>query len=267
MALITVLTGDSAVRNALYDMTPERRSIAIARSWDRLLWLVRERPVTGVVLDSDAMRGAPDPDEKVAELRRRFPSLDAVFVSRPQLDPLMLLRLGRAGISDLTVIPFDTLGSDFTRAVSRAMSRSTRALVLRTLGASIPRPEHDVVRAALDGAILGWQADDLADRAGWSRAHLSVRLRTRGLPSAGHLLLWAKLLHAGRWLAEPGRSAESVSRQLEYSSGAAFRRALRNYVDATPTEIIQGGGIRLVIRRFLDVCGLRDTLRDRRFVA
>jgi AraC-like DNA-binding protein len=81
------------------------------------------------------------------------------------------------------------------------------------------------------------------------------------------LLLWARLMHAGRWLGEPGRSAESVSRQLDYANGATFRRALRNYLELTPTEIRSEGGLDVVLRAFLDVCGLPDSLRDARSVA
>jgi AraC-like DNA-binding protein len=81
-----------------------------------------------------------------------------------------------------------------------------------------------------------------------------------GLPSAGQLLVWAKLLHASRWLGDPGRSAESVSRQLEYSSGAAFRRALRTFVGATPTEVVTEGGLRFILGRFLDECGIDDSV-------
>jgi AraC-like DNA-binding protein len=78
-----------------------------------------------------------------------------------------------------------------------------------------------------------------------------------GLPSTGHLQTWARLLHAGRWLEEPGRTAESVSRQLEYSSGAAFRRALKQYTGATPTEVVESGGLKFVIARFMERCGLQ----------
>jgi AraC-like DNA-binding protein len=124
-----------------------------------------------------------------------------------------------------------------------------------------------VIRSALNGVQLGWSSDELADRAGFTRAHLSVRLKACGLPSAGHLLLWAKLLHAGRWLTDPARSAESISRQLEYSSGAALRRALHNYVGRTPTTVKHGGGLRVVLRRFLDECGLGDSLLGERSVA
>jgi hypothetical protein len=43
---------------------------------------------------------------------------------------------------------------------------------------------------------------------------------------------------------------------LEYSSGAAFRRALKHYTGATPTEVREGGGLRLVFRAFLSRTGL-----------
>jgi hypothetical protein len=58
-----------------------------------------------------------------------------------------------------------------------------------------------------------------------------------------------------------------VSRQLEYSSGAAFRRALRTYVGATPTEVKEQGGLRLVLGSFLDACGLSDSVVFDRSVA
>jgi AraC-like DNA-binding protein len=96
----------------------------------------------------------------------------------------------------------------------------------------------------------------LASTAGLSRPHLSVCLKAAGLPSVGHLLVWARLLHAARWLTDPGRSAESVSRQLDYSSGAAFRRALRSYTGATPTEVIEAGGLPYLLDRFLTRCGI-----------
>jgi hypothetical protein len=83
-----------------------------------------------------------------------------------------------------------------------------------------------------------------------------VRLKELGLPSTGHLLTWARLLHAGRWLEEPGRTGESVSRQLEYSSGAAFRRALRQYTGARPREVSDGGGLAFVLGRFIASCKL-----------
>lgn len=260
MPLITVLTRDPAVISALHAPPGGTLSVARTRSWSRLLWLVRERPVTGVVLDSAALPDDQDHDAVVRELHRRFPSLAIVFIERPGFDPWVLLRLGRAGISDLVLVHLDALARELLRGTARSGARSTASFLARAIGARLPARERHVLRTALDGALLGWGADDLAAYTGWTRAHLSVCLRGRGLPSAGHLLTWAKLLHAGRWLSDPGRSAESISRQLGYSSGAAFRRALRNYVGGTPTSVRERGALRLVLGRFLDVCGLRGSL-------
>lgn len=261
MALIPVLTHDPGITHAVASAMPNRFVIARSISWSRLLWLIQERPATAVVLDTGAFPDAPEPDEGIADLRRRFPSLGCVLISRRGTEGMVLLRLGRAGFSNLELVRLDDLEMGIHRAVARCTATGARSRVLRAVGSRIPAPERHVLRAALDGALLGWQTDELADRSGWTRAHLSVRLKAHGLPSAGRLLIWAKLLHAGHWLAEPGRSAESVSRQLEYANGPVFRRTLRNYVDATPTEVREGGGLPFVLARFLDECGLGDSLR------
>lgn len=267
MALIPVLSPDPRLTRLVSDATSERFGVARASSWDRLLWLVRERPATAVVLDSAGFPDAPEADERIVDLRRRFPSLACVVVFRPGTDRVMLLRLGRAGIPDLEVVPGEDISTDVARAIARASRRGARSIVLRAVGMRIRLPERQIIRAALDGALLGWKSDDLAQWAGWTRPHLSVRLKDQGLPSTGQLLLWAKLLHAGQWLTEPGRSAESVARQLEYSNGPVFRRALRNYLGATPTEVVSAGGLSFVLDRFLDVCGLGDSVRDTLSVA
>ncbi|MBT8487540.1 MAG: helix-turn-helix domain-containing protein, partial [Gemmatimonadetes bacterium] len=170
-------------------------------------------------------------------------------------------------IPHLEAVPGDNVRREIARALARASSGGARATVLRALGVQMPPPHRHIVRAALDGALLGWATDDLAAWAGWTRAHLSVRLKEQGLPSAGSLLLWARLLHASQWLSESGRSAESVSRQLGYSNGAVFRRALRNYVGATPTAVAQRGGLDYTLGLFLDECGLGDSVRDTLSVA
>jgi AraC-like DNA-binding protein len=238
MALITVLTKDPKVRAAVWSPATDAHSVAATRSWERLRWLVRERPTTVAVLDAEAIAPEMAEDVAVGELRRRFPSMGILLVVRRGGDPVSLFRLGRAGLGSLVLLPADALEVDFVRAIRDALVGSTASLVT-----------------------------ELAARLDLTRPHLSVRLGAAGLPSAGHLLIWAKLLHAARWLTDPGRSAESVSRQLEYSSGAAFRRALRTYLGVTPTELKGGGGLWLALQRFLDACGLGDSVVFDRSVA
>jgi AraC-like DNA-binding protein len=265
MTFVALLTRDARVRAAVNGSVGFGGS-ATAQTWDRLVWLVRERPVTGVVLDTESLPDGTPPDWAVGELRRRFPSVATVLIARGGADPFSLFRLGRAGLGGLVLLPADAV-EGVGATLRHALGVSTEAVVARALSPYVPAREAHAVRMALLGAQRGWTSEELASHLGLSRPHASVRLRTRGLPSLGHVLVWAKLLHAGRWLMDPGRTAESVSRQLGYSSGAAFRRALRSYTSLTPSDVRALGGLRLVLSRFLDECGLPSTLDGDRSVA
>jgi AraC-like DNA-binding protein len=271
MALLTVLTGDpkvrQAVRRPLEEGPGELHAVAATRSAERLEWLVRERPSTAVVIDSKALPAGVEPDMAVGELRRRYPSVAILLIVRSGADPLALFRLGRAGVGGLVLLPLDALALEVGPATRKALATGTVAMVTRAVSPSVPAWETAALRAALEAVQRGWSTEDLAAHLGLTRPHLSVRLKHVGLPSAGQLLIWAKLLHAGRWLTDPGRSAESVSRQLDYSSGAAFRRALRVSLGCTPTALKEAGGLAFVLRRFLDSCGLRDSVVIDRSVA
>lgn len=261
MPLLGALTRDEALSAAVSRRVGPRGAVARASSWHRLLHLVRERPVTCAVLDAGALPPAFRPSTAVADLRTRFPSLAVVFVARPETELTTLLELGRAKAPGLVLTRLDDVEAELPRAGARALSTGTRALVTRVVSPFLSGRESDTLADALDGAQLGWGADDLARAAKLSRPHLSVRLTAVGLPPVGHLLGWAKMLHAGRWLTDPGRTAESVSRQLEYANGATFRRALRRYVGGTPTEVVESGGLLHVLERFLDACSFRGTGR------
>jgi len=253
---------------ALREVEVDSLAVATARSWDGFLRLVRERPATAAVVDSGALPRHLTEDEAVSELRRRFPSVGVVFVARPRVDPVSLFRLGRAGLRSLVLLPLDVLsGRELSTAIWGALGSSTQSLLSRAVSPHLPSRESRAVRLALEGVQLGWSTDDLSGALGVTRAHASVRLKSCGLPSAGHLLTWAKLLHAGRWLSDPGRSAQSVSRQLEYSSGAAFRRALRTYAGLTPGEVRATGGLDAILPCFLDACGLPYSVQRGRNVA
>ena len=234
----------------------DRYVFARTSSWERLLWLVRERPATCVVLDEDAIPPVAGASGAAVELRSRFPSLALVLIARPKGDPFGLLALGRAAVDRLVLVGMDNVAQEGPKAVARSLEWSTEALVVRELSAYLPGRVMGAVRLALEGVQRSWGAEQLAREMKLTRPHLSVLLKGEGLPSAGHLLLWARLLHAGRWLVDPARSAESVSRQLEYSSGAAFRRALKSYTGVTPTQVIEKGGLTFVLNRFLTQVGI-----------
>jgi AraC-like DNA-binding protein len=266
MGLVAVLSRDPALR-ALpvpsgYGPSPES-----TRTPARLLRVVRELPVVSVIVDSDAVTDGWEAEALIHEVSRRFPSLGIVLIARPTLSPVVLLHLGRQRIGGLRVLRFGELDRGLVPNLVRAAGRGVRSRVMRSVGNQLMASERAVLTTALDAALLGWGADELAAASGWTRAHLGVRLREAKLPPPGRLLLWARLLHAAQWISEPGRTAQSVSRQLGYANGATFRRALRNYLGRTPTQLVAEGGFEVALARFLDVCGLDDSLRLRRSVA
>ena len=252
MSFLALFSRDRKLNDGLGRSLPGH-ALVRSPSWPGLLRVVRERPVTVALVD---LAGLERVEDRLVEFRTAFPYLGLVLMARRHDDPVALFRLGRAGIRNLLLLSVDHLDRDLPRTLAQADEDGTTSLVARRLSAYLPRRELRAVRRALDGVHERWTADDFAAQLGLSRPHLSVRMKRIGLPSTGHLLTWARLLHAGRWLEEPGRTGVSVSRQLEYSSGAAFRRALREYTGATPTQVSERGGLDFVLTRFVERCGL-----------
>ncbi len=252
MPLLAAFTQDPGVREALAEPPDARVSVASTGSWERLLRLVRERPATCVVLDSARLAARGDPVGAVRALQGDFPSLGILLLARRDLDPYALFRLGQAGIGSLVLLDLDDLRATAPDVLRSALGRGTSALVTRALSPYLPPRVAEVLRLALHGVQMGWGTEDAARALGLTRPHVSVLLKEVGMPSLGHLIVWCRLFHAGRWLCDPGRSAESVSRQLEYSSGAAFRRALKHYVGLTPTAVRKTGGLARVLASFLE---------------
>lgn len=227
-------------------------------SWAGLTRLVRERPVTTTLVHASSFRAGRPADHALREFRGLYPHQALVVIAGGAEDPVGLFHLGRAGIPGLILLATDRLEAELPRAIAGSRQGSVPAVVTRAVGSQLPRRDLQAVRIALEGLHRRWSAEEFAAVVGLSRPFLSERLKERGLPSAGHLLIWVRLLHAARWLGEPGRTGESVSRQLEYSSGAAFRRAMKSYTGATPTEVVDRGGLDFVLRCFLDRCGLEE---------
>jgi AraC-like DNA-binding protein len=256
MALTALFSQDPSLTMALERAAGSAHVVLSTSSWPGLQRLIRERPVTTAGLDVATLVAARSPEEALGEISSRFPNLGLIVLSHRHTDPIRLFRLGRAGIPNLILLGVEDLGRAVPRALQKASELGATMLVTKAMVPHLPPRELEAVRLAMDGVHHRWNADRFAASLGLSRPFLSERLKACGLPSTGHLLIWARLLHAGFWLEEPGRTGESVSRQLEYSSGAAFRRALKLYTGATPTEVARQGGLKFVLQRLLESCGL-----------
>ncbi|MFP3948585.1 MAG: helix-turn-helix domain-containing protein [Gemmatimonadota bacterium] len=254
MGLTAVFARDRGWRVDLCETLGSVHQTAESASWSGFQRLVRERPVTAAVADLESVGSGGSAVSNLLRFRSRFPGLGLLVLVQRHRDPGLLFRLGTVGIHNLLLVDLDGADRILVRSVARSLERGVTALVTRSVSSYLPARELTTVRRALDGVHRRWSADEFAGEMGLSRPFLSECLKECGLPTVGQLLLWTRLLHAGYWLADPGRTAESVARQLEYCDGSAFRRALRSHTGATPTEVVEAGGFSFVLRRFLDAC-------------
>ena len=111
--------------------------------------LAAERPVTGVVLDTELVPEDVGLKAAVEEFTVRFPSLWLVLVARSGTDPWGLFRLGRAGLGNLVLTHLDELHAGVARAIRTGFGLSTEALVTRAVSAHLPASETLAVRLAL----------------------------------------------------------------------------------------------------------------------
>lgn len=254
MALIAILTRDSELQSAFVQAAePLLGEVVVSPCPASTRRLVRERPISSVVLDARCL--PPRPDRAVAVVEGMgclYPSVPGGVVASNR--ELHLLRaLGSAGVRHLLL--HEEVSPQIVRRFLVGLgSEAVSGRVVRALSPELGRWEVDVVRRALHRFHRQLDAEDFAAELGFARPYLSRRLRDRGLPSTGRLLRWAALLHAGHWMPDRGRTGESVGRQLEYANGSTFRRALRRELDMTPTELAEAG-LPAVLEAFAEQSG------------
>ena len=259
MSLFAVLSVDDTFRARLGAALEEHHDLAGVVKWGGLCRVVRERPVSAVIVDSERLVHGPNADpasaiQQLAKLRRDFPSVGSIVVARRETQGEVLFHLGCAGLPDLRLVLMNELDYRLGKEVTQALRWSAPARVTQALAPHLAHRDLVVMRRLVDSLHRRYSADVFARTVGMHRPQLSKRLVNSGLPSVGRLILWGRLFQAAVWLVEPGRTAESVSRQLEYSSGAAFRRALRLRLGVTPTDLVEAGGLPFVLDQFRQAC-------------
>lgn len=240
------------------------RSVVVASSWAGLESICAARPVDIVVLDLYA-DGTPNFDA-VRGLRVRYANVTLVAYVSPSPDRARdLFDLGRAGVEGLLLADVDDSPRTIGIVIERAEARGA-APALRPYLINHSAPVRDAVLIAVTRAHERLNGDRLAEVVGVSRRTLSSELLRAGFPPPAKLVTWGRLVVAGQMLGDRRRSADAVARALDFPSGSAFRNTCQRYLGLRPTEIRSSGGSRVVMERFLAICGLvrRGTPRSAR---
>ena len=155
-----------------------------------------------------------------------------------------------------TLEPFAELRLQLARG--RTFDVVTQARVLHAWLQLRDRLESDaleVLHYATDHIADQIQVPELAASFEVSISTLERRCERWRLPTPGRLLLWLRVLHGLRWLLEPGRSVESVGHQLGYSSGAAFRRAIKATIGGRGNPLRNAEAMDRALNQFVGECG------------
>lgn len=250
MALIAALLPKSADREALGAAAPGHR-MTWADDWRDLTRVVKEEPAVAAVADLHAERGK-DGALRVYRFARRYPRTPIIVWG--ELDGRDLFRLGKAGATDV-VMPGDAANADLLMELIGGVTEDRLATRIdRALATRVGIEGRELVLTAARGIPDAIQVPHLAEAHDLSVSTLERRCQEWGLTTPGRILLWLRIVYGLSWLLEPGRSVESVAGQLGYSSGAAFRRAIKVTVGGKPTPLRNPDGLASAIDGFVDDC-------------
>jgi AraC-like DNA-binding protein len=250
MALIAALLPKEADRSALGAAAQAHR-LAWARTWRELDQLVKREPVAAAVADLHAERGK-DGVLRVYRFCRRYPLTP--ILAWGDLDGRDLYRLGKAGASEVVVSRESANTGLLSDMIGDATADALAAEIDARLSVRVGEPARRLVQSAAARIPAGVQVPELAAANDMSVSTLERRCERWGLPTPGQLLLWLRIVYGLKWLLEPGRSVESVARQLDYSSGAAFRRAIKVTVGGKPTPLRNRRGLEAALDAFVASC-------------
>lgn len=250
MALIAALLPKEADRRAL-GVATSSHSTAWARNWRDLDQVVKREPVMAAVADLRA-EGGKDGALRIHRFASRFP-LTPILVWG-ELDGRDLFRVGKAGARDVFGLQDVSNGVLLAELIDAVTADELAANIHHRLRGHVRDWARALVLTAASRIPDGIQVPDLAAAHDISVSTLERRCVRGGLPTPGHLLLWLRMIYGLRWLIEPGRSVESVALQLGYSSGAAFRRAIKVTVGGKPTPLRNREGLQAAIDGFIAAC-------------
>jgi len=192
---------------------------------------------------------------EIRRLRERAPAVAVValadFTGRPAADAFSLALLG---VREVVCAARDDGAAALVRCLREHLNRNPLGEMVEALAPLVPVSVHRWLGPALLSGDASPTVPQLARAARCSPRTLRRAVRAVGLPAPEQLLAWRRLLHAARLL-DDGRSADSVARALEFSSGSALRKSLKQVTGLSPRELAAGGGLRLLAALFLRECG------------
>jgi AraC-like DNA-binding protein len=213
--------------------------LVIAKSWDEVDSIVRQRPVTALILDPAADGNMNV--EAVESLMKRYPSLPViayVFLTKDSFGAIA--QLSRAGLQNVVLQKFEDSPTKFRETVERARGNPLKRRLLEGLRPQLALLPLKLVRTVdemLESPHRYKSAQDVAQRAETSALKLYRNFSMAGLGSPRRLLRAAKLLRAVGYLQDRGYSVRDVARKVGYRNSRIFAEHTIDVFSMTPSRV------------------------------
>lgn len=250
MARIAALLPNVADRDAL-NAAASGHTMLWADDWRDLTAVVKREPAAAAIADLHAEPGK-DGALRILRFTRRYPRTPILVWG--DLDGRDLFRLGKAGAFDVVVAPDSANTVLVTERLDDATEDRIARRVDEVLRSRIGADGRSLVQMAAQRIPEGVQVPTLAEVSGFSISTLERRCQEWGLTTPGRILLWLRIIYGLNWLLEPGRSVESVAGNVGYSSGAAFRRAIKVTLSNGSAPMRKPEGLQTAIAAFAEDC-------------
>ena len=186
---------------------------------------------------------------ELLQLRALYPHVPAVALFLPPISShRSTLHLGSAGITEIVVADPAVIADDLLVSLTRCHADGVAVQVWRYCALDIPEALVPVLKTAIRLAHEPLTAVRLAAAAGMHERSLRKYCEHEGLPSPQWVIGWARLLLAGYYLDEPGRTIASVAELLGFPSTCALRNQLRRYSTVAPSILRARGAPRTLAR-------------------
>lgn len=211
----------------------------IAKSWDEVDTLVREKPVTALVLDpaADGVMNV----EAVMKLLKQYPSLPIVaYVTLNHSSFGAVLQLSRAGLQNVVLQRFEDSPQRFRETVERARGNPLKSKMLGALRphlSVLPRKLVTTLEEVFEWPHRYSSGQDIALRAEMSTVGTYRAFSSAGLGSPKRMLRAAKLLKAVGYLQDRGYSVRDVAKKVGYRNARIFAEHTLDVFGLTPSRV------------------------------
>lgn len=247
MAYLAVLQPDARAAARLSTALGGNHTVRVAATWRDLDAILDRGEADGVVVDADHPHREVAVTE-IARLRQENPELAIVAYGGFKGEEQEIYRFGGLGVDG--VIPAGRMRNTavirgaVNRAVAAARASRVADFLMDTHGALAAQ----TVSWAMEHASEGPSPRDMAQALGHTPHSLGAALRAAGLPGAGRIILWGRLLLVGAYLGRDGHTVEEAAFLVGYATASSLSRALKRETGAPPSEVAQEGGLRYVQR-------------------